>query len=220
MASAANYPEIWGHAGRPRSRLRPIHGPLHAGTSCTSRGGPPITQQTWGLVISREDSHRGVSSSMRTEAPNFASRRASAMASLSELKRRRASRPSVGLKATIQPPFSRKFHFAHTRKVLTIDTVLPLPFAPRTFREERSGFSLATADLVAIPAGSAYVDWAPRIHPSRPRRWACGMGGRSFGSPGHLQFPSRIRTVTGEGSLRVNCSAKISAVRRVMQRRE
>jgi hypothetical protein len=107
------------------------------------------------LIISREDSHRGVSSSMRTEAPNFASRRALAMASLSELKRRRASRPSVGLKATIQPPFSRKFHFADTRKVLTMDTVLPLPFASRTFREERSGFSLATAGLVAIPAGSA-----------------------------------------------------------------
>ncbi len=117
---------------------------------------------------------------MRTEAPSFASRRASAMASLSELKRRRASRPSVGLKATIQPPFSRKFHFAHTRKVLTIDTVLPLPFASGTFREEHSGFSLATAGLVAIPAGQQYVDWAPRIHPSRPRRWACGMGGRSF----------------------------------------
>ena len=120
------------------------------------------------------------SSSMRTEAPSFASRRASAMASLSELKRRRTSKPSVGLKATIQPPFSCKFHFADTRKVLTIDTVLPLPFASRTSREEHSGLSLATAGLVAIPAGSAYVDWAPRIHPSRPRRWACGMGGRSF----------------------------------------
>jgi len=88
---------------------------------------------------------------MRTEAPSFASRRASAMASLPELKRRRASKPSVGLKATIQPPFSCKLHFADTRKVLAIDIFLcrlrPARFARNTgwLRSVEPGFESGCA---------------------------------------------------------------------------